>query len=475
MQCLRDISLSILVCVILAVTASSPEAATFQWPVVDPILGQGYSCKGRDKGCFKDDEYHAGIDMTSMSDFSHAVLAVTSGAATVIADGSQNGYKYLNCNHGMGKVVIIDHHDTTYSLYAHLASIEVSDGQYVPQGTRIGTYGDTGSGTQCNSPSFAPHLHFELKKWGVIGSLHDDIGPPNEWGYTPDFPNLHGYINPRPYFDHDINYIEPKTVLVTSDDPTILTGPNPAEYEQVVGTTARGQRFVAFSEYNGWSQIYFPSGLGSASGWIQGSIENTGTTLEISDTVASSHAGVNVRTEPSTGTASVTRVWNGQFHTQADKARSGNGCAKSWFQLYIPGGGSAGVGWVCGDYIIENRCLNLFSTAVPAPQGYGAAFNALSNVRELLVRASCGGADATLIVGTGMRNQQVYRIGQEWTGTGWRQFNLSGELANGSTDWFVGKASAKRTRSAAQLAQDNLVVAYVCSQNRYDLEVRLQR
>lgn len=55
----------------------------------------------------------------------------------------------------LGKVVIIKHANNYYTEYAHLDSINVSVGQTVSKGTKIGTMGDTGRST-------GVHLHFAV-------------------------------------------------------------------------------------------------------------------------------------------------------------------------------------------------------------------------------------------------------------------------------------------------------------------------
>lgn len=57
-----------------------------------------------------------------------------------------------------GTYVTINHHDGTYTLYAHgiRGSICVSPGQYVSQGQQIMQVGSTGKST-------GPHLHFEIR------------------------------------------------------------------------------------------------------------------------------------------------------------------------------------------------------------------------------------------------------------------------------------------------------------------------
>jgi murein DD-endopeptidase MepM/ murein hydrolase activator NlpD len=60
---------------------------------------------------------------------------------------------------GYGQIVILNHGDGYYTLYAHLSEILVEIGAEVESGQTIGRVGDTGSlkGTV---------LHFEVRKGG---------------------------------------------------------------------------------------------------------------------------------------------------------------------------------------------------------------------------------------------------------------------------------------------------------------------
>ena len=60
---------------------------------------------------------------------------------------------------GYGNLIIVDHGSEYYTLYAHIAEIEVKEGEDVRQGQRIGTVGDTAS-------LAGPRLYFEVRYQG---------------------------------------------------------------------------------------------------------------------------------------------------------------------------------------------------------------------------------------------------------------------------------------------------------------------
>lgn len=94
---------------------------------------------------------HYGMDIPA----SRGTPIVASRSGTVMtANGSDDwGYSW-------GYYVSI-YHDSTYStLYAHMSSVAVSEGQWVNKGDVIGYVGDTGY-------SFGDHCHFEVYQNGT--------------------------------------------------------------------------------------------------------------------------------------------------------------------------------------------------------------------------------------------------------------------------------------------------------------------
>lgn len=90
--------------------------------------------------------FHNGIDIGV--DMGTPVRAAMDGIV------SETGY-----NSGFGNYVVLSHHAGWQSLYGHLQSISVRDGQRVASGERIAWSGNTGYST-------GPHLHFSVFKNG---------------------------------------------------------------------------------------------------------------------------------------------------------------------------------------------------------------------------------------------------------------------------------------------------------------------
>lgn len=129
-----------------------------------PVPGKGYvSCEVGPR--FGGSDYHTGIDLSGSGIMGSSIVAVQDG---VIAKAN---WSYAP-GRGYGIYVIIDHGvnekgQSVSTLYGHMSSIAVQEGQSVKRGQSIGQVGSTGWST-------GPHLHFEVRLNG-------------------------SWVNPRPY------------------------------------------------------------------------------------------------------------------------------------------------------------------------------------------------------------------------------------------------------------------------------------
>ena len=110
----------------------------FAWPVSGATISSTYGSRwGRQ---------HKGIDIVSGN---RTIMAADEGVVTFT--GNISGY---------GKAVIINHSNGYTTLYGHLNSYSVTQGQTVSKGSSIGVMGNTGRST-------GTHLHFEILKNNV--------------------------------------------------------------------------------------------------------------------------------------------------------------------------------------------------------------------------------------------------------------------------------------------------------------------
>ena len=121
------------------------RGSMFDWPVRGKISSPyGY----RIHPILKRKILHTGIDIASPK--GTPVKAAASGE--VLFDGWLRGY---------GRVVILDHGRDFSTLYAHLESSLVKEGQVVKAGAVIARVGNTGNTT-------GYHLHFEVRKGSYV-------------------------------------------------------------------------------------------------------------------------------------------------------------------------------------------------------------------------------------------------------------------------------------------------------------------
>lgn len=99
---------------------------------------------------------HSGVEF--LNKFGTPVHAA--GQGIVIFAGPDKRPLYSPWPDYYGNLVVIQHADDLYTLYAHLSKILVEQGQRVAAGERIGEVGQTGV-------AIGPHLHFEVRSGEV--------------------------------------------------------------------------------------------------------------------------------------------------------------------------------------------------------------------------------------------------------------------------------------------------------------------
>ena len=110
---------------------------------------------------------HNGVDIGA--DRGTPIHAVAAGTVTFVVNNCEEGFP--NCGGGFGNVIYIDHPALGLStIYAHLQTAEVSRGDRVARGQRIGTMGSTGNST-------GPHLHLEVRRDNMPLDPEDFINP----------------------------------------------------------------------------------------------------------------------------------------------------------------------------------------------------------------------------------------------------------------------------------------------------------
>jgi len=118
------------------------RAPEVMWPTLSKVISSSF---GYRTDPFKGSSaFHAGIDIAGNS--GDPVFAAKDGVVLTV---EQKGAR--------GKYIIIKHEDGLETWYLHLSGMNVSPGDKVKKGQKIGLLGNTGRST-------GPHLHFQVVK-----------------------------------------------------------------------------------------------------------------------------------------------------------------------------------------------------------------------------------------------------------------------------------------------------------------------
>jgi hypothetical protein len=114
------------------------------WPVRG-VLSSGFGV--RNSPFTGTPVFHHGLDIVAR----HGAAVAATAPGTVV----KSAYEAL-----MGNMVVVDHGAGYRSIYAHLSSLRVKEGDFVERGEELGAVGATGRAT-------GPHLHYEVRVDGL--------------------------------------------------------------------------------------------------------------------------------------------------------------------------------------------------------------------------------------------------------------------------------------------------------------------
>jgi hypothetical protein len=122
-----------------------PPANTF----IDPTYAYASTANGQR-------DPHHGVEF--LNKFGTPVYAA--GDGVVLFAGPDNEATYSPWQNYYGNLIVIQHSDDLYTLYAHLSKVSVEINQKVSAGDPLGEVGQSGV-------AVGPHLHFEVRRGNV--------------------------------------------------------------------------------------------------------------------------------------------------------------------------------------------------------------------------------------------------------------------------------------------------------------------
>jgi len=144
---------------------------------------------------------HEAVDVVKKWYQKDTVIAHSDGVVVLVQTGMKNEIGSTG-NRSYGNFIKIKHDDGYYTLYAHLESVYVRNGERVSRGQKIGFMGNTGN-------AYGVHLHFEVRN-------PQDIRIDPEPFLDKDLPNKVSVITYQVY-DNIKNYWLPNVILGTNN------------------------------------------------------------------------------------------------------------------------------------------------------------------------------------------------------------------------------------------------------------------
>ncbi len=100
-----------------------------------------------------------------------------------------------------------------------------------------------------------------------------------------------------------------------------------------------------------------------------------------------------------------------------------------------------------------------YTSASQVPAGYAVPYDVFSAAKNLLVKATCDATSATIAAGAVGDGKLVYKYGYQWRNGSWQRYTFSGTEAG---LWIQDVATARLSRTSAEMTSVNYVVAYTC-------------
>jgi murein DD-endopeptidase MepM/ murein hydrolase activator NlpD len=150
-----------LLCALPLTNAAQAKTTTpgFIWPTTGTSITQYYHVG-----------YQAGDVFTG---FPHTGIDIDGGTGDEIYASAKGTVVKTAYNAGYGSYIIVKHGAHWKTLYAHLDSVAVTEGDEVKKGDVIGSMGNTGRST-------GDHLHFELRKKAAGEDSYHPVNPLNK-------------------------------------------------------------------------------------------------------------------------------------------------------------------------------------------------------------------------------------------------------------------------------------------------------
>lgn len=304
---------------------------SFQWPVIAPRITQDFATYGS----VVPDHFHNGIDMTSSLSVPTATTVFAAQKGTVLIQNNTCA-EGDHCGNGFGNYVVLEHSKNLYTLYAHLNVVDVTVGQYINRGQRIGIMGATGR------PDYSNHLHFEVLKYPPASS--SDFGG----GYSNNFPDLSYRNDPKDYLKYNV-------VKVSTDNLNVRQ--SPTLNGTIFNSISSDQYYITIDQYDNWYLIYLPYKIipdtsdvyvdVNRYGWVSGNylgimdqslyqiVKIDGNKLWLDN----KETWINVHSSPSSTSLELTKIWPGQKFIALENVNE-------WYKINLPTNTGEHYGWV---------------------------------------------------------------------------------------------------------------------------------